>query len=95
MTKLTKSVSRESANVVKGRNIIVTIAPCGGSQAETRIGLRLKGQRIQYVVALSDVYRMAALWYGQKEANAKRLARKNGVSWRVARKQFIAENTLK
>lgn len=47
-----------------------------------------------HVVALSDLYRMAALWHGGKEAQAKRAARRNGVSWRVARKQFIKENSI-
>lgn len=93
-TKLTKPVSRESVNVVKGRPIIVTLAPCGGSQTETRNGLRLKGKRTQYVSALSDIYRMAALWHGQKEAAAKRAARKSGISWRTAKKQFIKDNSI-
>lgn len=61
---------------------------------EALIGLRLKGTRKQLVVQLSDVYRVAALWYGQKEAAAKREARKNGVSWRTARKAFIAKNSI-
>jgi hypothetical protein len=65
-----------------------------GSQNEALIGLRLKGKRVQYVVALSDVYRVAALWHGQKESCAKRAARKAGVSWRVAKRQFNRENSL-
>lgn len=93
MTKLTKPVSRETARQSSRRNIIVTIAPAG-SQPEALIGFRLKGTRTQYVCALSSVFQMAALWHGQKEQRAKREARKNGVPWRVARKQFNAENSI-
>lgn len=92
-TKLTKPVTRETAREVQGRPIIVTLAPCA-SQNEARIGLRLKGKRTQYVCALSDVYRMAALWFGQKEAAAKRAARKSGQSWKTAKKTFNQENTI-
>lgn len=60
MTKLTKPVSRETAKQSSRRNIIITLAPAG-SQAEALLGFRLKGKRTQYVCALSDVYRMAAL----------------------------------
>jgi hypothetical protein len=45
-------------------------------------------------VALSDLYRMAALWHGQKLAQAKRDARKAGVRWSTARKQFEAAHRL-
>lgn len=93
MTKLTKPVARETSKMYGSRNVIVTIAPAG-SQSEALIGLRLKGRRVQYVCALSDVYRMAALWHGQKEAAAKRAARKNGVPWNLARKQFLAANSI-
>jgi hypothetical protein len=93
MTKLLKPVCRESSKLIGSRPVIVTLAPCG-SQSEARIGLRLKGKRTQYVCALSDVYRMAALWHGQKEAAAKRAARKNGVAWKSAKKAFVRENTI-
>lgn len=92
-TELSKPVSRETAKVVGGRNVIVTIAPCG-AQSEARIGLRLKGKRTQYVCALSDLYRMAALWHGQKEAAARKAARKNGVPWARAKKSFVQENSI-
>lgn len=92
-TQLTKPVSRVTAKTYKNKPVIITIAPCG-SQEEARIGLRLKGERTQYVVLLSDVYRVAALWYGQRENAAKRAARKAGIPWRTARKQFIQENTI-
>jgi len=92
-TKLTKNVSRETAKIVQGRNIIVTIAPCG-SQSEARIGLRLKGKQRQYVAALSSIYQVAALWHGQKEQAARRAARKACVPWKQARKQFIKDNSI-
>ena len=93
MTHLTKPVSRVTNKRVGTREVIVTLAPAG-AQAEALIGLRLKGKRTQYVCALSDVYRMAALWHGQKEAKARREARKAGVSWRIARKQFLRANAI-
>ena len=93
MTKLTKPVERETSKSYGSRNVIVTIAPAG-SQSEALIGLRLKGKRTQYVVALSDLYRMAALWHGQKEAAAKRAARRAGIAWATARKHFNKSNTI-
>ena len=93
MTKLTKPVRRETAKTYGNRAVIVTLAPAG-SQNEALIGLRLAGKRTQYVVALSDIYRLAALWYGQKEATAKRAARKAGESWRAAKKLFQALNKI-
>lgn len=93
MTKLTKPVERETGKVYGSRNVIVTLAPAG-SQSEALIGLRLKGKRTQYVCALSDVYRMAALWHGQKESAAKRAARKLGLPWKLAKRQFLASNTI-
>jgi hypothetical protein len=93
-TKLTKPVARETSNTYQNRPIIVTIAPAGGSQDETLIGLRLKGRRLTYIAALSDVFRLAALWHGQKLAKAKREARKAGIPWRTAKKDFERNNNL-
>lgn len=93
MTLLSKPITRETARKYSRRAVIVTLAPCG-SQEEALIGFRLKGKRTQYTCALSDLYRLAALWHGQKEAAAKRSARKNGVPWRTARKAFIAANSI-
>lgn len=89
MTKLTKPIARETNCRYSGRPVIVTLAPAG-SQNEALIGLHLKGQRTQYVMALSDAYRLAALWHGQAESQARREARRNGVPWRQARRQFLA-----
>ena len=93
MTTLSKNVTRKTAKLVQGRAVVITLAPCG-SAAECRIGLRLAGKRVQYVLALSDVYRYAALAFGQKEARAKREARRAGIRWQVARKTFIRENSI-
>lgn len=93
MTKLNTPVHRETAKHYGERAVIVTLAPAG-SQEEALIGLRLKGRRTQYVLTVSDVYRVAALWHGQKEAAAKRKARQTGVPWRTARAAFIQANTI-
>lgn len=93
MTHLLKPVSRQTAKLYGNRAVIVTLAPCG-AQSEALIGLRLKGKRTQYVCALSDVYRMAALWHGNKEATARRTARKQGIPWKQAKKQFTAANSI-
>lgn len=91
MTKLTKPVHRVSNKSVRGRALVLTIAPSGAGDL---IGIRQVRSKIQYVVKLDDLYRVAALWYGQKEAAAKREARRNGVSWRVARKAFVRANSI-
>ena len=93
MTPLTKPISRVTAKTVANRQVVLTIAPCGAQQ-EARIGLRLLGSRKQYVVLLSDIYRMAALWHGQKEASARREARKNGIPWSRARLAFNRKNSI-
>lgn len=93
VTTLTKPISRETSKSIGSRNVIVTLAPAG-SQSEALIGLRLKGKRTQYVCALSDIYRMAALWHGQKEAKARKEAKRNGISWKTAKKQFAKENSI-
>jgi len=93
MTKLTKPVRRETRKEYNGLAVMVTLVPAG-DQKEVLIGLRLKGRRIQYVCTLSDVYRMAALWYGQKEAAARRAARQQGVPWKTARREFMKGYSL-
>lgn len=93
MTPLNKPVRRVTARHIAGREIVITLAPAGG-QPEALIGLRLRGKRTQYVVALSDLYRQAAIWHGQKEVAAKRAARKAGIPWRTAKRRFIQENNL-
>lgn len=93
MTPLTKPISRLTRKRVNGRPLIITLAPLG-AQEDARIGLRQLGRRTQYVVLVSDLYRIAALWHGQKEQAARRKARKEGVPWSRARKQFIAANSI-
>ena len=92
-TPLTKPVSRLTAKKYGARNVIITIAPAG-AQSEALIGLRLEGKRTQYVCALSDIYRLAAMWHGQKEKAAKAAARKSGTPWSSAKKQFVAANRI-
>lgn len=92
-TKLSKPVSRETARTYRRKPVIVTLAPCGAQQ-EALIGLRLKGERTQYVVALSDLYRVAALWHGQQEAAAKRSARRAGIPWRLAKRDFLRSKQI-
>lgn len=92
-TQLTKPVSRETAKIVSGLPVILTIAPLG-AQDEARIGVRLKGQQTQYTALLSDVYRLLALWHATKVMSAKRQARKDGVPWARARKAFLAANSI-
>lgn len=93
MTKLLSPVTRETAKIVSSRAVIVTLAPAG-SQSEALIGLRLKGKRTQYVVALSDVYRWAAMGHGLKESRARKSARKLGIPWKQAKKEFLKDNTI-
>lgn len=92
-TELTKPVSRVTRKIVSRRPVIVTIAPCG-AQDEARVGFRLKGRQAQYVALVSDLYRVAALWHGQREALARREARRNGIPWRQARRAFVAANRI-
>lgn len=93
MTKLSKPVSRETNKKYGNHSVIVTLAPAG-AQDEALIGLRLKGKRTQYVVALSDLYRLAARWHAMKEFDAKRAARKQGIPWKTAQKQFKHANRI-
>lgn len=87
MTKLTKPVTRETPRLVGNRPIILTLTPAG-AQNEALINLRLKGRRTGYTVALSDLYRIAAQWHGLKLAAARKAARKAGIPWARARKDF-------
>ena len=93
MTKILSPETRETAKSIGSRPVILTIAPAG-SQSEALIGLRLKGKRTQYVCTLSDVYRMAALWFGQKESAARKAARKSGTPWRIAKRDFVKANSI-
>lgn len=93
MTKLITPVSRETKKQYQGRPVIVTLAPAG-SNPEALVALRLKGQRTQYVLTVSDLYRLGALWHGQREAAARKRARRDGIPWREAKRQFDQANRL-
>lgn len=82
-----------TAKTIACRRVVVTLSPAR-AQSEALIGLRPLGRRTQYVCALSDVYRMAALWHGQKEAAARKEARRLGIPWKRARKQFTREISI-
>lgn len=92
-TKLSKAVSRLTNRTSAGRQIILTMAPLG-AQNDARVGVRLMGKRTQYVALLSDLYRVMALWHGQKEAAARKQARRDHIPWKRAKKQFIAANSI-
>jgi hypothetical protein len=94
-TLLHKPISRETNKDFGhyGRKIIVTLAP-GTDTRDDLIGLRLKGTRQQLIGRLSDIYRVLAQWHGAKLATAKKEARRNGVPWRSAKKQFNIGNRI-
>jgi len=89
MTELNKPISRVTRRRYRDKPVVVTLAPLG-SEDEALIGLRLLGERTQYIVRLSDLYRIAALWHGQREAQARREARRQGIPWRDAKHRWQA-----
>jgi hypothetical protein len=89
MIKLLKRVRRETAKLVQKRPVIIELIP-GTDRREAMVSLRLKGTRRAYRVTLSDLFRTAALWHANAERHAKAAARKQGIPWRQARKQFEA-----
>lgn len=93
MTTLKTKVVRQTNKVIGRRNVIITIAP-GTSTREDMIGLRLKGTREIYTACLSDLYRTLAFWHGNKLRIAKSKARKDGVKWKYAKRQFDNLNRL-
>ena len=93
-TRLTKPVHRLTNKKIGKHHVVITLGP-GTDKRDDLIGLRLLGRRVQYVVTLSDLYRIAAMWHGQKELAAKKAARKAGIPWRQAKKDFIRNNTIR
>jgi len=93
-TDLNKSVSRRTALRIQRRPIIVTVAPLG-SQEDAMLGMRQQRSRVMYTGRVSDVYRVLALWHANKEKSARKAAKAAGIPWRVAKRKFIAENTIK
>ena len=59
-------------------------------EQEDLISLRPLGCHVSYVVPVSTVRVYAALAYGRAEQAAKREARKYGVPWKSARREFLA-----
>lgn len=94
-TPILKRYHRETVQTVGhyGRPVVITLAPGSASRPEM-IGLRLKGTRAQYVARVEDVFRTLALWHASKVSAAKRAARKAGVPWRVAKRQFDKTNSI-
>ncbi len=87
MTKLNKTVVRETPKLIQGRPIIVSLIPVPGI-SDAMISLRPKGTRFAYRGTVADIYRVLAQWHGAAEARARREARKQGIPWRVAKKAF-------
>jgi hypothetical protein len=88
MTKLENPVTRVTTKRVSGRDVVVTLAPM--HNADPVFYFRLMGTRTSYPLSLSDAYRYAALIYGQKAAQARRQARREGIPWARAKRQFAA-----
>lgn len=95
MTPLHKPITRSTIKPFAHyrRQIVITLIP-GSDSRDELIGFRLKGTRETMLARVADLYRMAALWHGQKKAAAKRAARKAGIPWNQARKQFAKENRI-
>jgi hypothetical protein len=85
MTRLTSTVQR----VVKigGKRYVLGLHP---SEKEDLISLRPLGCHVSYVVPVSTVRIQAALAFGRAEQAARREARKYGVPWKSARREFLA-----
>ena len=77
MTTLQKPVTRATVKPFAHyrRQIVITLIP-GTESRDELIGFRLKGTRETMLARVADLYRMAALWHGQKKSNARRAARK-------------------
>lgn len=95
MITLHKPVTRITARNFKHyrRPLAITLIP-GSDSRDEMISFRLKGTREYIPARVADLYTMAALWHGQKMANAKRKARKDGIPWRIARKTFLRNQQL-
>lgn len=93
MTELTSPVRRLTKAKYGKRRVVVALAPAGATD-DAFIVFRLIGKRTQYVTSVSTLYRIAALWHGNKVQSAKRSARKEGIPWRTAKKQFERDNRI-
>ncbi len=93
MTQLTKKFSRLSKHRVQGRRIVVSLVP-GTETRHDLVALRQHGRQTQYLVPVADIYRWGALIYANKVKAAKAEARRNGIPWRQAKKQFARDNNV-
>jgi hypothetical protein len=85
VTALTSTVFRKVK--IGSKRYVLGLHP---RQTEDLISLRPLGCHLSYVVTVSMVRIHAALAYGRAEQSAKREARRNGVSWKQARRAFLA-----
>ena len=97
MAELTKRISRETSATVfeqsKTRNLIVSIEPAGKNGSV--IGLRAKGSRLTYRIAVNSVYNQAIRHHMDKIERRTKALRKEGYPARkaasLARKELDAE----
>lgn len=90
MTKLDFVVERMTPGDFAGHGQPLAIHLVPSKEGNPLLILRLKGRRAGYVVTLADVYRVAAMWHGNKEKAARTEARRNQIPWRIAKKKFYA-----
>jgi hypothetical protein len=97
MTELTKKISRNTAATVfeqsKTRNLIVSIEPTGRHGAV--IGIRAKGSRNTYRIAVNSVYNFAIRNHLEKIERRTKALKKEGYPARkaasMAKKELEAE----
>jgi hypothetical protein len=95
MVKLSRPVSRSTVKAFAHykRPIVVTLVP-GTDERDDLITTRLKGTREKYVARIADVHRLMALWHASKVSAAKRAARKDGIPWARAKREFQRQNAV-
>lgn len=93
MTSLTKKLSRLSNHRVQGRRVVVSLVP-GTEKRHDLVAVRQHGRQTQYLVPVADIYRWGALIYANRVRAAKAEARRAGVPWFKAKKQFVRDNRI-
>lgn len=95
MTPLSKAIHRVTLQPFMHyrQQIVITLIP-GHGVRDDMIAMRLKGTRCPMLARVADVYRVIALWHGNKERIAKAKARKEGIPWRKAKRDFIKSNSI-
>ena len=91
--KLTGILTRETDETYNGTPIVLSVSNM--RKGGTALQLRLKGTQVRYIIALSELLIYMALNHGLKEANARRDARRNHISWKVARREFQKQNDIR